>query len=317
MRFNSLLRRLCLLLLVPVLLLPGFACSTPSDPDHVDPVEPTGNEPAEPTEAPTESPWSVDSEGRRLAGSDTEVVRDGTPKKYFTLCFDDGITQDARIIELLKQYGVPCTFYINTGLFGANWDWVGRAIGNPSVTHIRYTEEEIKTGIYDGFDMENHTLNHPSLKNYDTQPEKIISETMDNAKKIYELTGIYPTGMAWPGGDTEYTETTMNIVREQTDVGFARAVTPTYKFTLPTDWLFWQPTCSITDGAMLAYAKKFVRTECTEDMLFFVWGHGYELDQANLWSTLEKLLQTMSEAEDVVCVSNAEFYWLFKDEVGK
>lgn len=314
MKTNSSLRKLCMLILLPALVFTAASCGT-SSPSPEPGSSENSSQTAEPAEVPTECPWSVDANGRRLAGSDTAVVRDGTPKKYFTLSFDDGITQDARIIELLKKYDMPCTFFINTGLFGANWEWVGQAIGNPSVTHIRFTEEEIRSGIYDGFDVESHTLTHPSLKNYDKQPAKIVSETVDNAVKIFELTGIYPTGMAWPGGDTEYTETTMNIVREQTDVGFARAVTATHKYLLPTDWLFWQPTCSILDSPT-TYANRFLKSECTEDMLFYVWGHGYELDQANAWSTLEKLLKMMSEAEDVVCVSNAEFYWLFKDETG-
>ena len=37
------------------------------------------------------------------AGLDSGVVRDGTPKKYFTLSFDDGMVSDAKIIEILNK----------------------------------------------------------------------------------------------------------------------------------------------------------------------------------------------------------------------
>ena len=47
------------------------------------------------------------------------------PKKYFTLSVDDGVTQDLKIIDILKKYNMYCcTFNINTGLCGADWKWI-------------------------------------------------------------------------------------------------------------------------------------------------------------------------------------------------
>ena len=250
------------------------------------------------------------------AGQNSGIVRDGTPKKYFTLSFDDGITQDIRIIEILKKYGMHCaTFNINTGLLGANWEWVGKNHNRPDVPHLRFTKEELMTGIYDGFDVEVHTMNHPSLKIYDENVAKLKREIMGDAANIREITGINPVGMAWPGGDTEYTEKTIELVREHTSIRFARATTTTNTFTLPDYFLKWKPTCSITNGKLLDLARQFVEAEADEDMLFFVWGHGYEFDFYDLYDDFEELVKMMSEAEDVVCVTNAEFYQLFKDEI--
>lgn len=238
------------------------------------------------------------------------------PKKYFTLSFDDGITQDARIIEILKKYGLYCcTFNINTGLCGADWAWVGQQFNRPDVTHKRYTKKELKSGIYDGFDVAVHTLTHPSLKNFDNQPDKIVKEVEGDADGIEKLTGTRPVGMAWPGGDTEYTEKTVQTVYEKTSIRYARAVTPTYSFDLPEYFLTWYPTCSISDAQCLDLAKQFLRAECTSDMLFYVWGHGYELDLFNSYDKFEQLVKYMAEADDVVCVTNTEFYHLFKDSI--
>ena len=247
-----------------------------------------------------------------------DLKRDGTPKKYFTLSFDDGITQDLKIMEICRKYGFTgCTFNVNTGLCGESWHWVGEYIGDPTITHQRFTKKELRSGIYDGFDVEVHTLNHPSLKAYDEEPLKLKKEINADAKNIYMYTGTYPLGMAWPGGDTEYTEKTIEFVAKNTKMGFARAVTPTYGFSLPEYFLKWQPTCSITDADILDYADAFLKADCTEDMLFYVWGHGYELDQFDNYDTLEQLIRMMTEADDVVCVSNAEFYLLFKDQIPK
>ena len=250
------------------------------------------------------------------AGADTTVVRDGTPKKYFTLSFDDGITQDLRIIEILKKYNAYCaTFNINTGLYGANWAWVGQQFNRPDVPHLRFTEEELKTGIYDGFEVAVHTLNHPSLKVYDTNSTMLKKEVYNDALNIYKITGVMPIGMAWPGGDTEYTRTTIEKVVELTHIRYARGTTRTGDFSLPTEFMQWMPTCSLTDNDCLRLAQKFVDAECTEDMLFYVWCHGYEFDLFDTWERLEKLVQMMAEDDSIVLVTNAEFYQLFKDEI--
>ena len=43
-------------------------------------------------------------------------------KKYLTMSFDDGTTQDARLAEILRKYNLTATFNINTGLLGAETD---------------------------------------------------------------------------------------------------------------------------------------------------------------------------------------------------
>ena len=81
----------------------------------------------------------------------------------------------------------------------------------------------------------------------------------------------------------------------------------------------WYPTCSISDGNVLALAEQFIQAECTENMLFYVWGHGYELDLFDTWDRFETLVRMMAEAaaqdDSIVLVTNAQFYQLFKDEI--
>ena len=244
-------------------------------------------------------------------------MRDGTPRKYFTLSFDDGITQDLRLIGILKKYGMDnCTFFINTGLVGANWAWVGGQFNRPDVSHLRFTEEELKTGIYAGFDLECHTATHPSLKALSNR--RVQREIERDVMKIQEISGIRPVGMAWPGGDTEFNRQNIKVILEKTDVRFARCTTPTYAFTLPENFMRWRPSCSISDGNVLELAEQFLHADCTEDMLFYVWGHGYELDLFGTWDRFEQLVSKMAEAAgrgEIVPVTNAEFYQLFKNDI--
>ncbi|MBE6675587.1 MAG: hypothetical protein E7594_01965 [Ruminococcaceae bacterium] len=295
------------------------ACDSTSAPEQTTPAD---TEPA--TQQATETPTETEAEPTtepvtEIATEEVTIVpNDGKPKKFFTLSFDDGITQDLKVIEILKKYDVKCiSFNINTGLYGANWDWVGPAIGDPSIPHQRFTEEELKTGIYDGYEVLVHTLNHPSLKNYDKRANQIKKEVGKDADNIEELTGVRPVGMAWPGGDTEYTDKTIELVLENTDIRFARGTTSTYSFALPEYFMKWMPTCSIVDPRCLTLAQEFIDAECTEDMLFYVWGHAYELDlnSGKGYETFEQLVKMMSEAEGVYLVTNTEFYTVYKDRI--
>ena len=237
-------------------------------------------------------------------GTDVEP----TGKKYFTLSFDDGITQDYLITELCRKYNFTgITFNINSGLCGENWDWVGDMIGKPGTSHQRLTEKEIKEGAYDGFDVAVHGFKHSSAKSFDSDPLGLWLELERDALKIKKLTGAYPIGMAYPGGDTEFTEATKENLQKYTTIKYARGTTSTYSFDFPKDYLEWEPTCSVLDDRLFELAEEFLKDD-GENKLFYVWGHGYELDAFDKYEALEKLIKMMSEAEDVVCISNTDFY---------
>lgn len=237
-------------------------------------------------------------------------------KKYFTLSFDDGITQDLTVLEILKKYGFYCaSFNINTGLCGVSWDWVANAVGKPGLSHRRFTMDELKSGIYDGFELLCHTCSHTSIKIYDDDPSFIVNEFEKNADDIYGINGVRPIGMAWPGGDTEYTDITVKNVYEYTTMKFGRCSTPTYSFSLPEMFLKWYPTCSIMDKKALKLTKEFVKAKPEEDMLLYLWCHSYEFDAFDSFDRLEKILKLINKDDSIIRVTNTEFYNIFKDRI--
>ena len=255
--------------------------------------------------------------------TEPEFVRDGTPKKYITIRMDDGTTQDERMMEIMRKYGVDCcTFYLNSGLFGANWTWVGQNFNRPDVTHIRYTRRELASGIYDGFDVQCHTVNHPSLKNY--SEKQVTAEVKNDATTLGKIFGYAPVGLAWPGGDGDITDHTIDVVMETTNIRYGSCTTRNTikgikKFGLPEYFMTWYPSCSVVDADAMALLEEFLAAECTEDMLFYVWGHGFELDLHYSWDKFELMIKTIAEAaaedDSIVLVTNSEFYELFKDEI--
>ena len=55
--------------------------------------------------------------------------------KYVTFSFDDGVTQDKRLIELLNKYGLKATFNLNSSLFGlkGGWEFNGKFLNHTKV----------------------------------------------------------------------------------------------------------------------------------------------------------------------------------------
>ncbi len=246
----------------------------------------------------------------------------GKFKKYFTMSFDDGITQDARIMDICRKYGMPCTFNINTSLFGVNWPWVGEMVGKPGLSHQRFTEEEIRAGVYNGFDVEVHTLNHPSLaRNYGDDKAQIIHEVLDDFKNIEALTGIAPAGMAYPGGcEHDTSPFVIDTILENTPVRFARLAVPPKDpdaFALPERFMRWYPSSSFVfiDNCRTLATSFIEAVPEDRDLLLYLWGHGYDLDSENLWDAFEEIVAMLAKAPDVICVSNADLYRIFKDKI--
>lgn len=231
-----------------------------------------------------------------------------TYKKYFTLSLDDGTYEDEKMIELLKKYGVKASFCVNTGLMDGND--VIEVAGNWRRMDFDYAKDN---EVYRGFDVISHGFKHKELTFL--SDAEIVSEIKNDAEKIKELTGAYPVGFAYPGGTAYYNGYITDIMLSSTDVRFARDTDDTYSFGLPENFMAWKPTCSLLDGKLTSVIEKFVNAEATEDMLFYAWDHSWAITAYNAWDKVEKLFTALSERDDVIFVTNTEFYELFKDKI--
>ena len=70
----------------------------------------------------------------------------GGKHKALTMSYDDGRTQDRRLIEIFNKYGIRGTFHLNSGLMDEN--------------HIQ--PEEVPT-LYKGHEVSCHTVTHPTI----------------------------------------------------------------------------------------------------------------------------------------------------------
>ena len=114
--------------------------------------------------------------------------------KAVTFSYDDGVTQDIRLIELLNKYGLKCTFNINSELLCKR----GILIRNEQrISHYKIHTEDVKY-VYEGHEIASHTLTHPNLTKCDT--DEVIHQVESDRQRLSELAGYEVVGMAYPCG---------------------------------------------------------------------------------------------------------------------
>ena len=108
------------------------------------------------------------------------LFKDGKTK-CVTLSYDDGVTQDIRLIELFDRYGLKCTFNLNSGLFGLEAS--RNDFPNP-VRNDRLPREQVEKA-YKNHEIAVHTLTHPKLQYLDR--ETIAYEVLEDRRNLEEI----------------------------------------------------------------------------------------------------------------------------------
>ena len=103
-------------------------------------------------------------------------------KKAVTFSYDDGVTQDIRMINLLNKYGLKATFNLNSELLGTPWMLSYQGV---RASHYKVSPNDVKA-IYAGHEVAVHTLTHPRLPELD-DAEVIRQVETDSADTVAEL----------------------------------------------------------------------------------------------------------------------------------
>ena len=221
--------------------------------------------------------------------------------KFLTFSFDDGTVEDRRLIALFDRYGLRGTFNLNSGKFGVRREIVHEGI---PVHHYVIEQEEAKT-LYQNHEVAAHTVHHPNLVKISR--EEVIHEVADDCRALEELTGQQILGMAYPGAGLYYTQEVADIIRENTQIRYARGCKNHHTFKLPENLMLWEPTCHQNDSQLLELGRAFVQADASEeDLLFYVWGHSFEFEKFKSWDLFEHFCEMMAGKPDIEYVTNGE-----------
>lgn len=224
-------------------------------------------------------------------------------KKAITFSYDDGDTQDIRLIEIFNKYGLKGTFNLNSGLLGreATLFREGR-----EVSHNSNKAEDIKY-IYDGHEVAAHTINHVCLP--ECTDDVVICEVENDRIKLSEIVGYEVCGMAYSCGGKNNDDHTAALIKNHTGIKYARALETNGRFSLQENLYRFQGTVYHHGewDKLFQLAEDFLGFDAKEPSIFYIWGHSFEFDiYPERWEIFEEFCRMISGKNDIFYGTNKE-----------
>ncbi len=222
--------------------------------------------------------------------------------KAVTFSYDDGVTQDIRLIEILNKYQLKGTFNLNSGRLGQTRDLIRNGV---TVSQNKNRKEDL-IRIYAGHEVAGHTVDHENLTKLS---DREITKTVEADRlALSEIMGYEVVGMAYPGSGVVYDERTARVIRETTGMKYARADDSTENFELPSDLFLFNPSERQHNrfDKLFAMAEEFIQLKPETPKLFCIWGHAYEFDIQDTWDTMDRFCKLISQHDDIFYGTNKE-----------
>lgn len=224
--------------------------------------------------------------------------------KALTFSYDDGVTQDKRLVEIFNKYNLKATFNINSELLGKDGylDREGRR-----VDHIKNNPEDIKH-IYAGHEVAVHTLTHPNLTQINDDNE-VLRQVEQDRINLSELVGYDVVGMAYPCGGVNCDDRVAEIIKNNTPIRYARTIDVTKSFEPYEDLYQYNGTLyhhKYWDN-LFEMGEKFLELNTDTPKVFYIWGHSYEFDiYPERWEQFEEFCKMISGKSDIFYGTNKE-----------
>ena len=208
-----------------------------------------------------------------------------------TLSYDDGTVFDREMIDILNKYGIKGTFNLNSNLLGRS----------------RYVSREEVNSLYKGHEVAVHTFTHPHLQSITSGG--VALQIIKDRELLESITGNIVKGMAYPFG---LAHERIPDIAKTCGINYARVVSPSYDFSLPEDFLKWNPTCHHGDEKIDDLIEKFFEKDdldrpwCNKPKVFYMWGHSYEFE--NDFGRFENICKKLALKDNVWYATNGEIF---------
>lgn len=203
-------------------------------------------------------------------------------------CWDDGVHDDLRVMEILRKYGAKASFNLNAGIHKPTRESGWKYRGVKDVYRLALPE---LTSAYEGFLVANHSLTHPHLEEIPiTDAVREIREGRDRLEQIF---GYAVVGFAYPFGT--HNEAVRDAVRDAGHL-YARTTENVADVFPPADPMAFASNCHFKN------AEFWTRFEHVKQVggVFYFWGHSYEIMDESEWAAFDEQIDRLSADPAVV-----------------
>ncbi len=201
-------------------------------------------------------------------------------KGKIELSFDDYHPLNTRIDEILHKQGLEATFFIETARPEAR--------------------EQIKELFERGHEIGAHTIHHPADIKALNQVE-VVSEIEGSKRMIEKITGRPCESFAYPRG--RFNDDIVHVVQR---AGFKNARTTHVlkteiedPYRTPTTVHLFQGRREYNGRDVLTLSHFYLDHVVKNGGTFHVWGHAFEFERDNLWTTLEELVVMLGKYTEI------------------
>ena len=210
-------------------------------------------------------------------------------------CWDDGVTSDARLVEILRRRGAKASFNLNAGLHEEErkpgWLHQGTEVWRLGRNEMR--------AVYAGFTIANHSLTHPCLDRMDiAAARRDIAQGRDELQQFF---GQPVAGFADPFGS--YNEAVAMAVRDAGHV-YARTTVSAEPCFPTIDAVALHPSCHFLASDFWQRHEK-AKHGCG---VFYFWGHSYEMTSNAMWTAFESTLERLGQDPDARWCDPADLF---------
>jgi len=201
-------------------------------------------------------------------------------------CWDDGVTADARLVEILRRHKARATFNLNAARHESERRFV-RRFKDAEVWQLGWNEMR---ALYAGFGIANHSLSHPHLEQLPI--EEARRDIAEGRERLEQFFGRPVTGFAYPFGTCN--EAVMAAVRETGHV-YARTTGKVERPFPPEDPMAFHPCCHFLAPDFWERYEK-----ARPGGVFYFWGHSYEMVTEAMWAEFESKMERIG-ADGTAC----------------
>jgi peptidoglycan/xylan/chitin deacetylase (PgdA/CDA1 family) len=198
-------------------------------------------------------------------------------------CWDDGVNDDIRLIEILRKHGAKASFNLNPST-------------HDSVRHGYYNEKLQKTisrlargelnEVYEGFTIANHSMTHPRPTEIPIEDWRV--EVVDARKILQDWFQQPILGFVYPYGGCD--AATADVVREAGHV-YARTTKNATPCLPVDDPMMFHSDCHFYNES---FWDLYAKAKASDAGVFYFWGHSYELCTEEQWAAFDAKIKRIS-----------------------